>query len=266
MLVTVWELGEAAGPLLVAPLSEICGRYPVFNIANILFIFGVALAASSQTANLFIFSRLLTGFAVASNVLNPAIIGDIYPTESRGSGMSLVMLAPLLGGAIGPAVSGAIAETFGWRKIIYISLALAIVCEVAFFALLRETYKVAILQRKAGRLRKETGDYSLKCAWDTENAGSASWWSALRASFVRPVTVLLGSSVLQIMSFYGGFVFTFFYIFSTTLPGLLRDIYGFTPALTGSSFISFSMVTCSLSTAFSNPALRYRSNLRDNSL
>jgi MFS family permease len=36
LLVTIWELGEAAGPLLIAPLSERYGRYPVFNIANML--------------------------------------------------------------------------------------------------------------------------------------------------------------------------------------------------------------------------------------
>lgn len=240
LLVTVWELGEAAGPLLIAPLSEIYGRYPVFNVANIIFILGIAIAALSQTANLFIFSRFLTGFAVASNVLNPAIIGDIFPSESRGSAMSLIMLAPLLGGAVGPAISGAIAETLGWRKILWMSAIMAIICEVLFFTLLRETYKVPILQRRAARLRKETRDESLKCAWDEGNAGMASSWPALRTSITRPVIVMLDSSVLQIMSLYGALVFTFYYILATTLPAILRDIYGFSPALTGSSFLSFS--------------------------
>ena len=36
----VWELGEAAGPLLIAPLSEAFGRCYVYNIANVLFIGG----------------------------------------------------------------------------------------------------------------------------------------------------------------------------------------------------------------------------------
>lgn len=241
LLVTVWELGEAAGPLLIAPLSEIYGRYPVFNAANILFILGAALAALSQSTTLFIFSRFLTGFAVASNVLNPAIIGDIFPSESRGSGMSLVMLAPLLGGAIGPAISGAIAETLGWRKIMWMCVMVAVICEVLFFTLFRETYKVPILQRKAARLRRETKDESLKCAWEADT-DTASSWSVLRASITRPIIVVLGSSVLQIMSFYGGLVFTFYYILATTLPGMLRDIYGFSPALTGSSFLSFSEI------------------------
>lgn len=238
LLITVWELGEAAGPLLIAPLSEIYGRYPVFNAANILFIIGVALAALSPTANLLIFARFLTGFAVASNVLNPAIIGDIYPSESRGSGMSLVMLAPLLGGAIGPAISGAIAETLGWRMILGLSGGVAIICEILFFTLFRETYKVPILKRRAARLRKENKDDALKCAWEGEHEMSA--WSTLRVSIKRPLTILMDSSILKIMSFYGGIIFTFYYILATTLPSILKDIYGFSPAMIGLSFLSFS--------------------------
>jgi MFS family permease len=240
LLVTVWELGEAAGPLLIAPLSEIYGRYPVFNVANIIFILGVALAAFSQTTSLFIFARFLTGFAVASNVLNPAIIGDIFPSESRGSGMALIFLAPLLGGAIGPAISGLIAESLGWQKILWMSAVVAIICEVLFFTLHRETYKVPILQRRAARLRKETKDESFKCAWDVETSGTTTGWAALRTSITRPVIVMLDSFVLRIMSFYGGLVFTFYYVVATTLPAMLKEIYGFSPALIGFSFMSFS--------------------------
>jgi MFS family permease len=240
LLITVWELGEAAGPLLIAPLSEIYGRYPVFNVANVIFIAGVVLAALSQTVNLFIFSRFLTGLAVASNVLNPAIVGDIYPSQERGSGMSLVMLAPLIGGAIGPAISGAIAQSLGWRTILWMSAGLATICEILFFLLLRETYKVPILKRRAARMRRETQNDLLTCAWEAENADTTLWWSALRTSITRPVILMLDSSVLKILSFYGGYIFSFYYILATTLPGILRDIYGFTPALIGSSFLSFS--------------------------
>lgn len=201
----------------------------------------MCLAAVSQSANFFIFARFITGLAVASNVLNPAIIGDIYESNQRGSGMSLVMLAPVMGGAIGPAVAGAIAESIGWRKILWISAVLAIFCEICFLTLLRETYKVPILQRKAERLRKETKDESLKCAWDADREGrNKLWWAVLRTSITRPVTVLLDSSVLQIMSFYGAVSFSFFYILSTTLSGILRDTYDFTPASTGLAFVSFS--------------------------
>jgi MFS family permease len=193
----------------------------------------------------FIFTRFLTGFAVASNVLNPAIIGDIFKSEERASGMSLIMLAPLLGGAVGPAISGAIAETLGWRNILYMAALVAIVCEVAFFTLLRETYKVPILQRRAARLREETKDESLRCAYDGKS--EVLGWASLRTAITRPVIILFDSFVLQILSFYGGLVFTLYYIMATTFPTFLREVYGFSPAKVGSSFLVFSIgATCGI--------------------
>lgn len=101
LFVTIWELGEATGPLFLAPLSEMYGRFVVYNVANCLFIAGIVITALSRDINLLIFSRFLTGCAVATNVLNPAIIGDMYPSETRGGAMSFVALAPLVGGALG---------------------------------------------------------------------------------------------------------------------------------------------------------------------
>lgn len=101
LFVTIWELGEATGPLFIAPLSELYGRFRVYNAANCLFIAGIIISAVSQSMELLIFARFLTGCAVAANVLNPAIIGDMFPSESRGAAMSAVMLAPLVGGALG---------------------------------------------------------------------------------------------------------------------------------------------------------------------
>jgi MFS family permease len=239
--VTVWELGEAAGPLLIAPLSEIYGRYIVFNVANFVFIFATILSAVSQTSNMFIFARFLNGFAVASNVLNPAIVGDIFRSEERASGMSLIMLAPLLGGAIGPAISGAIAETLGWRNILYMAAIVAIICEIAFFTLLRETYKVPILQQRAARLRIETKNESLRCAYEPDGKSKVTGWAALRTAITRPVIILVDSLVLQIISIYGGVVFTLYYIMATTFPTYLREVYGFSPAKIGSSFLMFSI-------------------------
>lgn len=217
-------------------MSELYGRYPVFNVANALFIVGIAVAGLSQTSGTFIFARFLTGCAVASNVLNPAIIGDMFPTEQRGSAMSLIMLAPLLGGAVGPGIAGAIVQTATWRHIMWMAIGLASAAELAFLLLFRETYKVAILQRRAAKLRNETGIQSLKTEFDGDEEGGSALWENMK----RPAIVLSGSSVLQLFSLYGAVMFSFFYIMSTTLPDILLNLYGFDPALTGTSFMSFS--------------------------
>ncbi|KAJ4291667.1 hypothetical protein N0V90_009562 [Kalmusia sp. IMI 367209] len=234
LLVTIWELGEAAGPLLIAPLSEVYGRYPVMNVCNVLFITASLLAARSESTALFIGARALTGAAVASNVLNPAIIGDIFESEQRGSALSLVTLAPLIGGAIGPAIGGAIAQTLGWRFVLLIAAGLAVACEVTFLTCFRETYKMVILKRKVVHIQEDAGQHPDQHTGEV--AGNKLWFA-----ITRPFTVLFGSGVLLALSLFGSVMFSFFYVISTTLPDILEDKYGFTPAQTGSSFISFSI-------------------------
>lgn len=242
LLVTIWELGEAAGPLLIGPLSESIGRYPVMNAANLLFIFATILAASAQSTTVLIGSRALNGVAVASNVLNPSIVGDIFVKEQRGTALTLIMLAPLIGGAIGPAISGIIAQTSGWRTVLWMSAALSALFEVLFLACFRETFKVPILRRKAARLRVETGDPKLRTEFDAAAAGSGQGrFRRLMVNISMPAVVFYESGVLQALSLFGSLTFALFYIMATTLPDMLEGLYGLDPAMTGLSFISFSI-------------------------
>ncbi|KAF2826192.1 MFS general substrate transporter [Ophiobolus disseminans] len=236
LLVTIWELGEAAGPLLIAPLSEVLGRYPVINGCNICFIVWTVLAASSRSTPTFIAARMLTGLAVSPNVLNPAIIGDMFESDKRGSAMSLLMLAPLVGGAIGPAISGAIAQTLGWREVLWIAAGLAIVCEVLFLTCFQETYKMAVLRRRLKKMQEESGEFR-KVKKRSTHEHVLKLWHAI----TRPFAVLFGSSVLMLMSLFGSVAFSYYYVVSISLPFILTDVYGFTPAQTGAAFMSFSV-------------------------
>ena len=206
----------------------------------LMFIASTVLSACCQSTNLFVGARFLTGLSVASNVLSPAIVGDIYLPEHRGSAMSLVMLAPLFGGTVGPVAAGAIAESFGWRPVIWLSAALAIACEVVFLCCFRETYSVVILRRRAAALQCETGNTNFRTKFDIDNDQEASqdnFWT----SIARPFRVLYGSYVLQAISVYGSLTYTYFYIMSTTLPDILEDIYYLSPSSVGLCFIAFSV-------------------------
>lgn len=238
LLVTIWELGEAAGPLLIAPLSEVFGRYPVMNGCNIVFIIATFLTAGSKSTHLLIAARWLTGFAVASNVLNPSIIGDIFESDQRGSAMSLISLAPLIGGAVGPAIAGAIAQTLGWRQVLLMAACLAIIAEILFLTCFRETYKMAILHQRIARIKRESGEF--KAAVTTTKSKHEDLlkiWHAL----VRPFAVLFGSGVLMALSLQASISFSFFYVMSISLPSILQETYGFNPAETGAAFIIFSI-------------------------
>ncbi|KAK0647050.1 major facilitator superfamily domain-containing protein [Cercophora newfieldiana] len=240
LLVTIWELGEAAGPLLIAPLSEMYGRYPVINAANLLFILATIMAVTSQSVPVFVTARALTGLAVASNVLNPAIVGDMFVNEERGGAVSLIFLAPLIGGALGPAISSAVAERYGWRAVLWMSIAMASVCEVVFLTCFKETYKVAILRKRAEKLGVDVKGGKLVVEGG-EQVKDGEGLRGLRDAVLRPARVLFGSGVLMAMSAFGSVVFSYYYVLSTTLAEILRDIYELDSITVGFCFISFSI-------------------------
>ncbi|KAK4668947.1 uncharacterized protein QC764_701270 [Podospora pseudoanserina] len=249
LLVTIWELGEAAGPLFIAPLSEMYGRYPVMNVCNIIFILATIMTATSQSVTSLVVARMLTGCVVAGNVLNPAIVGDMFISEQRGSPVSLVYLAPLVGGAVAPLIGSALAEMIGWRKVIWMTAGLASLGELMFLLCFRETYKVAILRKRAkrwGKGYKTAVDYEEEVKLRVEGeqkglAGQQGVWKKLGDAVMRPAHVLFGSGVLMAMSLFGAVVFAFYYVMSTTLADILQDVYGLSPMAVGSCYASFTI-------------------------
>lgn len=237
LLVTIWELGEAAGPLLIAPLAEMFGRWPVYNTAIVLFMVAIVFGALSHDMGELYASRALTGMAVASNVLNPAIVGDMFPSEQRGAAMSCIMFAPLVASSVGPAVSSMIADSLGWRSVLWISLAFAALCELAFFTRLPETYKISILRQKVTRPCKETDD-AARIQSLSEELNLMKSPAGLWASMMRPAGVFFGSGVLAALSLFGSLMYSYFYVTAVTIPSILEDVYKFPPSMTGSAFLA----------------------------
>ncbi|CAH0052049.1 unnamed protein product [Clonostachys solani] len=234
--VTIWELGEATGCLLIAPLSEIFGRYRVINICSIMFIFATIIGAASTSMSQFIVSRALAGMVVTSNVLNPAIIGDIFPPEHRVTALSIVQFAPVLGGTIGAAASGAISELLGWRFVLGTSILLATLCQFGFLTYYRETYKPAILRKREATLYEKLEDTS-----GVDSLGGSSYLEQVSTgiflSLIRPALVIFDSGVLAALSVFGSVLFAHYCVQNVTLPPILEDTYGMSPVEAGKAFL-----------------------------
>lgn len=239
LLVTVWELGEAIGPLFLAPLSEMYGRYRIVNAANIVFTISTILASFSPSIPAMIGARFISGLSNSASVLNPAMVGDMFPPEERGAAMSILIFAPMCGGAVGPAVSGVIAENLGWRSVLWIAASMAGFCEVFFLIFFRETFAVTILAKRAEKLRKETECQKFKSVFELQGSDLEKKQTLL-GSLMRPIVVLSNSFVLQLLSLFGALSFAYWYVVATTLPEILKDIYGLSPSTVGASFLSFS--------------------------
>ncbi|OAQ99371.1 hypothetical protein LLEC1_06074 [Akanthomyces lecanii] len=156
----------------------------------------------------------------------------MFVPEQRGTAMSMILFAPLLGSSLGPAFSGAAIETLSWRVIILVSVVLAAVCYSISFVFFRETYKPAILRRRAAKLRAASP------ASDMDKPVVKHTYRSLWLSIARPATVLASSGVLIAISFYIAIIFSHFYVAAITMPRIIEDIYHLSPTAAGLSFFS----------------------------
>lgn len=121
LIVSVYVLGWALGPLLLAPLSEVVGRLGVYSGSNLLYVGFTLGCAASPSIEMLVLFRVLAG-AVGSTPLTigGGTISDLVPVERRGLALSLYMLGPILGPSVGPLVGGFLTDTLGWRWIFWV--------------------------------------------------------------------------------------------------------------------------------------------------
>lgn len=102
-VVSVYVLGNAVGPLILAPLSEVYGRAPVYHATNIIYVVCTAACALSVDLSMLIVFRFLAG-VMGSAVLSlgGGSITDLFVSEQRGRAMAVWSLGPLLGPVVGP--------------------------------------------------------------------------------------------------------------------------------------------------------------------
>ena len=118
--VSIFVLGFASGPLLLAPLSELYGRVVIYNVTNVLFLLFTMLCAIARDESTFLALRFLSGFSgVATITIGSGTIADLMPREKRGQAVSIWSVGTILGPMIGPIIGGYVAEVVGWRWIFW---------------------------------------------------------------------------------------------------------------------------------------------------
>jgi MFS transporter, DHA2 family, multidrug resistance protein len=109
--------------LATAWLVETLGERMTFIGTLAVFLAGSLLAAVSWSAQSLIAARIVQGGA--AGILQPfamIVLFRVFPVEERGRAMALYGFGIVLAPAIGPAVGGAMLETFGWRSIFLLTV------------------------------------------------------------------------------------------------------------------------------------------------
>lgn len=124
------------------------------------------------------------------------------------------------------------------------------------FLFLRETYKVTILERKARRLRKRTGNVLLRSKYQTELSGAGLF----KKTFLRPAKMFFFSPIVLILSLYGAIIYGIMYLVMTTLTEVFEGQYHISQGPVGLVFLGIGkssyplpLSTCQASTEISQP-------------
>lgn len=113
-----------------------------------------------------------------------------------------------------------------------IAIAVGIVTIAGVF-IMRETYAPVILERKAKKLRKETGNPNLRSKFDLQLKPTKLFIMAI----VRPTKLMFLSPICGLMSLYMAFVYAILYLLFTTFTFVFEDNYHFSQGTVGLVYI-----------------------------
>ncbi|KAF1815681.1 MFS general substrate transporter [Eremomyces bilateralis CBS 781.70] len=153
-VVSVYVLGFAFGPVVAAPLNEICGRLPAYRVSSVLFVvFSVAYALSTNMGMLIVFHFLMGCCGGVPLTIGAGSIMDVMPTEKRGGALAIWITGPIIEPVIGPVVGGFLSEAKGWRWVFWLLTIVTGALGLVVLFVLRETYAPILQGKKAKRLR-----------------------------------------------------------------------------------------------------------------
>jgi multidrug resistance protein len=156
--VTTYLIGMAVGSVILAPLSEMYGRRPIYVAALGGFVIFVIPCAVAKNIETILIARFFGAFCAAAMISNaPGTVNDIVDEEHRALAFSIWSIGPMNGPVIGPVVGGFVYEYLGWRWTNWVVIIGAGVAWVTV-SLVQETYGPAILRRRAKKRRNESGD------------------------------------------------------------------------------------------------------------
>ncbi|KAK5996387.1 Major facilitator superfamily multidrug transporter FLU1 [Cladobotryum mycophilum] len=223
LMMALFLLGFAFGPLLWAPVSEVYGRKwsmlpPVF----VLGLFSVGTATSKDAASILV-TRFLAGIFGSAPISNvSAALGDFYGPKTRGIAMTVLAMCVVGGPTIAPVIGAAITVNpqMGWRWTEYIEAILAFAAVALCTLCLPETYGPVLLRRKAERLRKTTGDARW---WHPHEQEKVNVNNIVTKYLSRPMRMFFTEPMVACIAVYASYVYGLLFLTLEVFPIVFRE-------------------------------------------
>jgi DHA1 family multidrug resistance protein-like MFS transporter len=235
--VSLYVLGFATGPIIWASFSELKGRYyPIVVSVFGFMIFSFATAASKDLSAIFICRYFGGVFAAGPMTVAGAVNADMFDAQALSISMVMFSLMVFIGPMIAQFIGGFIVmnPSLGWEWTEYLPGILGAAVFVALAMSMDESYHPVILARKADRLRRETGDWSIIAKHDTIKV---EWGVIVRDYLFLPLRMLTSDPIILCMSTFGSFVYGLLYLFLTAYPVVFQEIHHMSPGVGGLPYL-----------------------------
>ncbi|OAA82022.1 MFS transporter [Akanthomyces lecanii RCEF 1005] len=249
---SIYILGLAFAPFLIAALSEMYGRRPIWIASNFFYIFWNALCPVGPSAGLMTVSRFLAGSGASCGItLTGPILADMFRAEERGRSLALATFLPYMGPALGPIVGGLTSQHLPWAWLFWIlSIFDAAVVLLGFFTV-SETYTPVLLARKADAATRAGDESTAVDKWTLQYAGDfcRDLRSRLGASLLRPLALMVQRPAVQVIALIMALDFAVYCLLLSTYATLWIERYHQSETISSLNYIALAVGTITASQA-----------------
>ncbi|KAL2857533.1 putative MFS multidrug transporter [Aspergillus pseudodeflectus] len=264
---TLFTLGFAVTPMVLAPFSEGWGRRPIFLGSGVLFTACLAGCGASDSLAGLLVGRFFLGVSGSSfSSIVGGVISDIYADHERNVPMALFSGATLFGTGVGPLISSAIASRTTWRWICYSQAMVSAGFVALLYFFFAETREVVLLSRMTDDFNsyfdamEQVGYYGVvvnSSLGDSQGGGrlvrvryrvdTGGEEMALRDRLIiscsRPFTFLFTEPVVFFFSLWVAFSWAVLYLNFGSIPLVFSTTYNFTLEQTGAAFTAIAIAS-----------------------
>ncbi|BFZ55044.1 hypothetical protein PYCC9005_002082 [Savitreella phatthalungensis] len=226
--------GFALAPLILAPISEVYGRWPMYILSAIMIWLWLLPQALARNITTILTAKFFQGcFGSTGSTMVGGTLADMWRTHERGPWMAAFTGSAFIGTFIGPVIFGVTVERLGFRWGFWIQFIIAGVYAGVLLLTLQESRGSVILSRRAARMRRETGDPRYQTVFDVERGSLAV---LIKVSLTRPLFLLFTEPIVAAFSTWISLAWAVLYMLLESSGYVFSTVYGFDDAQVGYTF------------------------------
>lgn len=262
LVMTIFLLGYAQGPFVLAPLSEIFGRVTVLQYANLVYLLFNTCCGFARTKEQMLAFRFLSGLggAAPQAVCSPkfqhncrlalttsrlthdklcnGVLADTWSKEERGKGQAIYGILTWLAPCVAPICGAYISTGVSWRWIFFSTSIFTVFVQVTAFFFLSETFAPAILAKKAKAVRKAMKGVRDNIVVRTEYETGDRMSKILRKRLILPFIMMFTHPATQAPSIYRAYLYGVMYLMLSTFPMLFEEVYDMDTGIASLNYLS----------------------------